>query len=58
MPPLTEGFMIYIYPDLNGDDRVIRGGAWNSLPEFCTVSARLVFKQINTSYSFGFRACR
>lgn len=50
--------MIYIYPDLNGDDRVIRGGAWNSLPEFCTVSARLVFKQINTSYSFGFRACR
>ena len=38
--------------------RVIRGGAWNSFDNNCTVTVRLIYNQVNTSYSFGFRVCR
>jgi len=43
---------------VSGSGMIVRGGAWNSSPESCTVIKKLVYKQINTSGSFGFRACR
>jgi len=41
--------------DLEGSSRVLRGGSWISIPQYCRVSSRNIYNPDNRNYRIGFR---